>query len=219
MAAPAEIASALKPRLRGVLHKWGFVVGVPLAALLLASARDGVAVASLAVYVVGVLAMLGVSALYHRVGWGTRAKRVMQRMDHSTIFLAIAGTYTPITVLRLSGWTGPTLLITVWAGAIAGIALQWLPLHPPRWLFTLVYLLVGWAAVLAMPQIISKAGLVVFALVAGGGLAYTTGAVVYATRRPRLRPATFGFHELFHSFTLVGAGLHYLAIVLVARGA
>lgn len=218
MVAPSEIAAALKPRMRGVQHKWGFVIGVPLGVLLLALAPDRIAVASLLVYVVGVLAMLGVSALYHRVGWGTRARGLMQRMDHSTIFLAIAGTYTPITVLRLSGWSGPALLVTVWAGAIVGIALQWLPLKPPRWLFTLVYLLVGWAAVLAMPQIISKAGLAVFALVAGGGLAYTVGAVVYATKRPRLKPATFGFHELFHSFTLVGAGLHYLAILLVARG-
>jgi hemolysin III len=168
--------------------------------------------AVLAVYVAGVCTMLGVSATYHRFRWDERALRVMRRLDHSAIFLAIAGTYTPVAALCLSGWVRPGLLATVWAAALAGIALQWLPKRPHRAVFAALYIGVGWLALLALPQLFHGLGPVGFGLVLAGGIVYTLGAVVYACRRPDPWPRVFGFHEVFHALTLVAAGLQLAAI-------
>lgn len=205
-----------KPLLRGWSHVVAFGAVAVLGALMVvfaeASAGDRLL---LVVYTAGTLAMFGVSALYHRVRWEPRVHSVMKRLDHSTIFLAIAGAYTPIAVIALHGWQRPAVLTMVWAGAAVGVLLEWLPFQTPRALFTAIYVIVGWSAALALPQLFSGLGGLGFGLVLGGGLAYTVGAVVYATKRPDPWPRVFGFHEVFHAFTVVGAGCHLAAIAFV----
>lgn len=159
--------------------------------------------------------MLGTSALYHRLQWGPTALAIMRKLDHSTIFLAIAGTYTPISWLVLSGWQRVTVLSMVWGGTAVGIAIQWLPLTVPRWAFTAVYALVGWSAMVAVAQLYDGLGLTGFLLLIGGGVAYTAGAVVYALKRPDPWPQVFGYHEMFHALTIVGAALHMATIAFV----
>jgi hemolysin III len=198
-----------------VLHTWAFVAVVPLGAVLLALAGGWHARLAIVVYLLGVATMFGVSALYHRGNWSERAHDRLRRADHSTIFLAIAGTYTPIAALHTHGWVRNVLLLAVWVGAVLGIVLQWLPIQPPRWLFTAVYAFVGWVAALGFPQLLHGMGVAGFALVVFGGVVYTAGAVVYALKRPDPRPTVFGYHEVFHACTLVGALSHYVAILIV----
>ena len=205
-----------KPMLRGWSHVVAFITVATLGAILVAisdtSSRERW---WLAVYVAGTLAMFGVSALYHRLPWRPRALRIMGKLDHSTIFLAIAGAYTPTAIVALDGWQRPTVLAAVWGGTLVGLLLEWLPVHVPRWLFTSVYVIVGWSAVLALPQLFRGLGATGFSLLLGGGILYTLGAVVYATKRPDPWPRVFGFHEVFHAFTLGGAGCH-LAVISFA---
>jgi hemolysin III len=203
----------VKPLLRGWSHVVGFTAIAALGAVVVAVAEASAAQRLLlTVYLVGVLAMFGVSALYHRIRWSAAVRSRMQRLDHSTIFLAIAGTYTPIAAVCLNSWYRPAVLATVWGGAVVGIALQWLPIHVPRAAFTAVYVIVGWSMALALPQLFRGIGGLGFGLVLGGGMAYTLGAVVYAMKRPDPWPQVFGFHEVFHAFTVAGAGLHLAAI-------
>jgi hemolysin III len=213
---PAPAPVPLKPLLRGWSHVLAFVVVAVLGVVLVAVAdvppRDRL---WLVVYVAGTLAMFGVSALYHRGRWQPRALSVMKRLDHSTIFLAIAGAYTPIAATVLHGWQRPAVLGAVWGGAALGVLLEWLPFHTPRALFTAVYVVVGWAAALALPMLWSGLGATGFGLVLGGGVAYTVGAVVYALKSPDPWPTVFGFHEVFHLCTIVGAGCHLAAIAFV----
>lgn len=171
------------------------------------------------VYVIGVTAMFAVSAFYHRGHWSERVHSVLQRVDHSTIFLAIAGTYTPISVLALHGRARTLLLLVVWIGALIGIALQWVPVARSRVLTALVYVIVGWSAVLVLGQLRDGLPTSAFVLVFFGGLAYTIGSVVYATKRPDPWPHTFGFHEVFHACTVIAAGSHALAVYLTLRNA
>ena len=136
----------------------------------------------------------------------------MRRLDHSAIFLAIAGAYTPIMAVALDGWQKGVVLCAAWGGAIVGMTLEWLPFEVPRPLFTAVYVIVGWSAAVAFPQLYRHLGGAGFGLVLGGGLLYTLGAVVYALKRPNPWPRVFGFHEIFHLFTIAGAGCHLAAI-------
>jgi hemolysin III len=201
--------------MRGVLHTWGAVACVPLGVVLLVVAESGRARISVAIYLAGLTAMLVVSALYHRGAWSDAIHAVWRKADHMTIFLGIAATYTPVAMLGVGGWARPALLATVWSAAAMGIALQWLPARPPRWLFTAVYVVTGWCAAIALPQLYRGLGVAAFVLVIVGGLGYTVGAVVYAARRPDPRPAVFGYHEVFHACTLVGAACHFIAVLLV----
>ncbi len=205
-----------KPLLRGWSHVVAFAAVAVLSVIMvaLAEASGGQRVVLL-VYVAGTLSMFGVSALYHRIRWQPHALSVMKRLDHSTIFLAIAGAYTPVAAFGLEGWERPAVLTTAWVGAAVGVTLEWLPVHVPRPLFTAVYVIVGWSASMALPQLYDGLGPVGFGLVLGGGLAYTLGAVVYAAKRPDPWPRVFGFHEVFHLFTVVGAGCHLAAIAFV----
>lgn len=201
--------------LRGWSHAVAVVAAAVTGGVLIALAPGAVGRITTIVYVVGLCAMFGVSALYHRLPWTGVAYQRMRRLDHSTIFLAIAGTYTPVAVLALDGVARVAVLTTVWVGSLVGIGLQWLPLELPRWLSTSVYALVGWAAVMALPQAYAGLGGVGFFLVVAGGACYTLGALVYATRRPDPWPSVFGFHEVFHALTVVAAGLHLGAVGLV----
>ena len=219
IAAP-EPPAATKPRWRGVLHTWAAVAVLPAGiALALLASRATVRVGVL-VYAVGIGMMFVVSAMYHRGRWTPTVRRMFGRLDHSTIFLGIAATYTPVVVIGLQGTLRVVMLFAVWFGAAAGITLQWLPVKPPRWLFTACYLAAGWPAVGVLPQLVRRLGWLTFAFIVAGGLAYTAGAVVYARKKPDPSPRTFGFHEVFHSCTIVGAGAHFTAVLLavVAHG-
>lgn len=203
----------LKPLLRGWSHVLAFtvigVLGVVMTSVAGASVSERM---WLIIYVAGTLTMFGVSALYHCVRWQDRSRSIMRRLDHSAIFLAIAGAYTPIMAVALVGWQKVVVLCVAWGGAIVGMSLEWLPVKVPRPLFTAVYVAVGWSAAVAFPQLLQSLGGAGFGLVLGGGLLYTLGAVVYALKKPDPWPRVFGFHEIFHLFTIAGAGCHLAAI-------
>jgi hemolysin III len=205
--------TAVKPRLRGVLHQWTFFVSIVAGAALVLVAPAGQATLATAIYAATVAGLFGVSALYHRVNWvSTTARRWMRRLDHSMIFLLIAGTYTPFALLVLDGSLATTILVVVWGGAFAGIVLNLVWIHSPKWVTAIVYLALGWVAIVAFPDLFDELGVTATLLVALGGLLYTAGAIVYATRRPDPAPAVFGYHEIFHALVVVAAALQYSVI-------
>jgi hemolysin III len=199
-----------------VFHQYAFFVSLGSGALLVLLAATTRAAIAVAVYAVSVSALFGVSALYHRVTWTVPARRRMRRLDHSMIFLLIAGTYTPVGLLVLQGTLGAAVLAVVWGGAVAGTVLELAWTRAPRWLGGTVYLALGWVAVVAMPQLFARLGLGGGLLIVAGGLAYSAGAAVYALRRPDPAPATFGYHEVFHLLVIAGVAAHFLAISLFA---
>ncbi|HZX53641.1 MAG TPA: hemolysin III family protein [Ilumatobacteraceae bacterium] len=209
---PVSEPLLVKPLLRGWSHVVAFVV-VAVLGVIMASVADSPGERVLVViYLAGTLTMFGISSMYHRLPWNDRGRSVMRRLDHSAIFLAIAGAYTPVVVVALDGSQRVAVLVAVWGGSIVGITLEWLPVKVPRAVFTAVYVIVGWSAVIALPELYDALGAVGFALVLGGGLLYTIGAVVYALKRPDPWPLTFGYHEIFHLFTVGGAACHLAAI-------
>jgi hemolysin III len=180
---------------------------------LVLSAPSGRARLAAAIYAVSVAALFASSALYHRVQWRSPTARVwMRRLDHSMIFVLIAGTYTPFAMLALPGALASALLIAVWAGAASGIVLTLAWIDAPDWLIALLYVLLGWVGAVAFPTVIATLGAVPVALVAAGGLLYTAGAVVYARKRPNPVAAVFGYHEVFHVLVIAAAALQYAAI-------
>ena len=207
----------VKPRLRGVSHQWAFFVALVAGAVLVIAAPSGRATLAAAIYAVSMAAMFGASALYHRVDWQSlAARRWMRRLDHSMIYVLIAGTYTPFALLVLDGGLADAVLIAVWAGAGLGIALKFLWPDTPKWLTAAVYVTLGWVAVIAFPQLASELGVLGMTLVAGGGILYTAGAVVYALRRPDPVPAVFGYHEIFHVLVIAAALLQFVAVAAYA---
>jgi len=202
------------PLLRGVSHQWGALVFAIAGVVLVVDAPAG-ARPTLAIYAVCITAMLATSALYHRGPWTDHGPAVMRKADHSGIFLAIAGTYTPLTWLALDHWTRWGVLLPVWLLAVAGIVLEWLPFQPPRGYVTAVYVTLGWIAVIAMPSVWSDLGVTGFALIVGAGLLYTVGAFVHAFHWPDPWPAIFGFHEIWHVFVLVAAAMHFACIAFI----
>jgi hemolysin III len=201
-----------KPRLRGVLHQVAFFVAVAAGISLVAAAPTAGSAAVLAVYVASLCLLFGVSALFHRRTWGPAGRRRMRRADHATIFIAIAGTYTAVAGIALDGWARTTVLCIAWGGAAAGIAVRQVWLDAPKWVITLPYVVVGWAALIVAPALLHAMGVVGFALLLAGGLCYSAGALVYARKRPDPRPEVFGYHEVFHACTVVGAVLQFVAI-------
>ena len=190
----------------------GALILLACSPILLVRARTWADVAWVLCFLVGVETMLVTSALFHRVKWSPAHRRAFKRADHSAIFLAITGSYLGIAGLTMHGTIRLVLLLVVIAGAVIGIAIRQLALDTPKWVNTLPYLVVGWAAVAVQPQIYRGGGPWCFFLVVAGGLAYTLGALAYALKRPQLWPRVFGYHELFHAGTLVGAGLNFWAI-------
>lgn len=164
------------------------------------------------IYSVTVCGLFGTSALYHRRVWSERGYQIMRRMDHSMIFVFIAGTYTPLCVLLLDRSTAILMLGLVWGGALAGVAVKLIWPHAPRWVSAPLYLALGWVSVAILPQILSQGGVTVLVLLAAGGAIYSIGAVCYALRRPNPWPTVFGHHEFFHACTLVAALCHHIAI-------
>lgn len=201
-----------KPLLRGVLHQVAFFVSLAVAPLLILGADGGRARLAAAVFAGSVAACFGASALYHRVTWTPGVRLWMRRVDHAGVYLLIAGTYTPVSLLVLRGAWRPTILAIVWTGATAAIVLKFLWVGAPKWLAAAIGIGLGWVAVAALPQLISHIDPVGVTLLVAGGLAYTAGAVVYARRRPDPAPAVFGYHELFHALTIVAVVCQYVAI-------
>lgn len=199
-----------------MLHQYAFFVSLGSGALLLLLAATTRASVAVAVYAASVSGLFGVSALYHRVTWTALARRRMRRLDHAMIFLLIAGTYTPVSLLVLQGTLATTVLLVVWSGAVAGIVLELAWTRAPRWLGGVVYVALGWVAVVAMPQLFAQLGLAGGLLIVAGGLVYTAGALVYALRRPDPVPPVFGYHEVFHLLVIIAAAAHFLAIGLFA---
>jgi hemolysin III len=209
--APA-VAPAVKPRFRGVLHEIAFFLSLVTGPALVVAAHGAGPRLAVAIYAVSVSSLFGVSALLHRRTWSPPARRVLRRLDHSMIFFLIAGTYTAVVPIVLGGTTAVVILALVWLGGAGGVIIELFWLDAPKWVVALPYVLVGWVAVGATPQLASRLGGPGLALLLGGGLAYTLGAVVYALRRPNPWPGRFGYHEVFHALTIVAAAAHYLLI-------
>jgi hemolysin III len=199
-----------------VVHQWSFFVALAAGAGLVAWAPAGRATAATAVYAAALAGLLGTSALYHRVTWRPRVRSWMRRLDHAMIFVLIAGTYTPFAVLVLDEPLNVVVFAGVWVGAAAGILFTLLWADAPKWLTAAAYVALGWFSIIAMPEITERAGPGALALLAAGGLAYTAGAIVYARRRPDPRPATFGYHEIFHVLVVVAAAAHFAAVAAFA---
>ena len=213
------LADAVKPRLRGVLHQAAFAISLVTGTALVCLADGGRARVAATVYAVSVALLFGTSAAYHRRTWSPRAHALMARLDHSMIFILIAGTYTPFALLLLEGTARWVVFGVVWGGALVGVVLRNTVRRPARWLFVALYLALGWVAVAVLPQIRSAGGLPVLVLLLAGGVFYTLGAVVYALRRPDPSPRWFGFHEVFHAFTLLAFVTHYIAVSFATYGA
>jgi hemolysin III len=218
-AADSGDGSAVVPRLRGLLHAGAFPAAAIAGVALTALGPTQAARLAAAVYSLTCMAMFGVSATYHRSPPGSRRRRVLGRLDHVSILLVIAGTYTPLAVLALHGATRLSVLAVIWAGTTAGVVtrLIWRPAWrpAPRWLITSLFIALGWVAVFVLPQLLRGAGAAAVALVLAGGVLYSLGALVYARKRPDPSPRWFGFHEVFHAMTIAAYFAQYAAVSLV----
>jgi hemolysin III len=204
----------VKPRLRGVIHQMAFLLSVPLAIALIAAAHGPRARLGAAVFSISVVACFGASALYHRVNWRAQVRPWMRRLDHAGVFLLIAGSYTPVCLLTLSGVLPIVVLAIVWTGAVAAIILKFAWIGAPKWVAAGIGIGLGWVAVIALPQLVDRLNPVAVALLMVGGLAYTAGAIIYARHRPDPVPSVFGYHELFHALTIVAVACQYTAIAV-----
>jgi len=212
MAKVDDAIALVKPRFRGVTHQWAFFVSLVVGSLLVLFAPTAEARIACTIYAVSVSGLFGTSALYHRINWSPRARRWMRRLDHAMIFVLIAGTYTPFALLVLEPPFSTVVLLGVWGGAIGGIILQLVWIDAPKWLSAVVYIALGWFAIVAAPQFADSLNPIAVGLVALGGILYTIGAVIYATKRPDPAPAVFGYHEIFHALTIAAAIAQFAAI-------
>lgn len=189
------------------------MVSLAAGAALVLLAPDGRATVACAIYAASVAGLFGASALYHRVTWATAtARRWMRRVDHSMIFILIAGTNTPFALLALDGALATGILVAVWAGAALGVVLKLCWVDAPKWFTAVVYVLLGWVAVVGFPELMSDLGVGPTLLLAAGGLLYTTGAVIYALQRPNPLPGVFGYHEVFHALVIAAAAIQYAVV-------
>jgi hemolysin III len=205
------------PRLRGRLHQVSFVASVPAGLALVALAQGVQARVAAAIFAACLSGMLGASGAYHLRRWGPVAKRRLRHLDHSMIFIFIAASYTPVTLLALRPAWAITLLAVAWAGAVAGVVIKLLRLE--RWsrVGFALYLVLGWLAVIATPQLVHALSPAEIALLAAGGLLYTVGAVILASKRPDPSPLWFGYHEVWHSFVVGASACHFALVLLLVR--
>lgn len=213
-----EPARLLKPLLRGHIHFWSFLTSLATGAILVTLAAGTVsarAALATAVYSATVSGLFGISALYHRRSWVSRRTEYwLNRLDHSMIFVFIAGSYTPFATLAMPPDTGALVLAVVWGGSLAGVAMKLVWPNAPRWVGVPIYLALGWVAVFVLPDLLSTAGVAALVLLIVGGGLYSVGAVIYTLRWPDWWPNTFGFHEVFHAATVLAAISHYVAVWL-----
>lgn len=210
------LAAEIIPRLRGWMH----LVVAPLAlvggVVLVGLSPGGTARTGSAIFAVCALMLFSVSAVWHRGSWSPTANEVFRRLDHGCIFLLIAGTFTPVALILLSGRNRVDLLAVVWGGAALGIAFRMIWSSAPRWIYTSIYIALGWVAFPFVTGVTHGTTVAVVALLALGGLLYTAGGVVYGLRRPNPYPQWFGYHEVFHLLTVVAFAAHYTAVSLAA---
>lgn len=214
----ATLSHPEKPLLRGVSHQLAFFVALLAGGCLLFLAHSPRTVAAIAVYAASLATMFGVSALYHRKNWQPAARQVMRRLDHSAIFLLIAGTYTPVCMLLLEPRVGSLLLGLVWIGALLGIGQSVLWVNAPKAVSASIYVAFGCLVIPFLPQTAAALGALRLALIAGGGALYALGAVAYALKRPNPWPAVFGYHEVFHALVVAASVAHFAAIASVVIG-
>lgn len=210
-----EVEPEGKPTWRGWIHTGVLPIVVIGGIILLVVAEGMVAKIASGVFFAGSLLLFGTSAIYHRFNWGPKAKLALKRVDHANIFLLIAGSYTPISLLGLTQDKGLPLLLGIWATALLGIGFRVFWINAPRWLYVIIYIAMGWAAIVYIGDLL-EANLAMMVLVIVGGLFYTLGAVVYAMKRPNPIPGHFGFHEIFHSFTVLAFLCHWSAVLLIS---
>ena len=208
-------AGEIKPTWRGWIHLSTLPIAIAAGIVLIVLANGVPATVSSAVFVTSSILMFGISGTYHRFNWSPKTKKVLKRLDHANIFLLIAGTYTPIAVLALPADKSQTLLTAIGIGTIIGIAMRVLWVGAPRWSYVPIYLGLGWAAVMYLPDLVA-ANLAMMVLVLVGGLAYTVGGVVYGLKWPNPSAKNFGFHEIFHALTVIAFLCHWTAVLLVA---
>jgi hemolysin III len=213
-----EVLLKGKPAWRGVLHHWAAFFALGAGAVLVAIAPNGRAMVAAGVYALSLVLLFGVSATYHRVNWSDGARAWMRRADHASIFILIAGTYTPIALLALEDTMGRRLFFAIWAAAAAGVLISLFWIRAPKALIATIAVAMGWMIVPYAGEVRRLLGPHMWLIVAGG-IAYTVGAVVYAIKRPNPSPARFGYHEVFHALTIVGAVLHFVAVIHVVRNA
>jgi hemolysin III len=212
--AAADAAVEIRPTWRGWIHAGVFPVAIVAGIVLIVLAQGGAAKWAAAVFMASSLLLFGNSALYHRFDWKPKVKLILKRIDHANIFLLIAGTYTPLATLALPPEKGALLLWLVWGGTVVGILFRVFWIHAPRWLYVALYLLMGWAAVMFMADLLA-ANAAMMILVIVGGLLYTGGAIVYALKKPNPWPGHFGFHEIFHVCTVLAFLCHWTACLLI----
>ncbi|MFY9326116.1 MAG: hemolysin III family protein [Candidatus Nanopelagicales bacterium] len=167
---------------------------------------------TIALFTLASALLFTVSATYHRINWSPKWKAIFRRLDHANIFLIIAATYTPLTIYWLAGDQAQTLLLLVWLGSLAGLFIRIFWIKAPRWLYVPIYVALGWAAIFYLPSFLDSAGALIVSLIFAGGVAYSVGAIIYGVKKPNFSKKYFGFHELFHAFTIAGYLCHYLAI-------
>jgi hemolysin III len=203
----------MRPRLRGVLHQWACAVSLLAGGVLVLESTSARARVAVAVYALSVTALFGTSALYHRVKWRTlRARRWMRRLDHTMIFVLIAGSYTPFGLLVVPGTLGLVILITAWSAALGGAIFKLLWIDAPAWLIATIYIAIGWIAVGALPALVAHLGWIAVGALAVGGVLYSVGGVIHARQRPDPVPGVFGYHELFHLLVILAATLQYAVV-------
>jgi hemolysin III len=213
----AEIGSTgpVKPRLRGVWHQYGFFVSLVAGAALVARTPPGRGLVAAVVYASSVSALLGTSALYHRVTWRPEARRWMRRLDHAMIFVLIAGSYTPIVLLAMSGTLAVVVFCVAWGGALAGVAVEIFWVDHPRSVSVVIGTALGWTSLVMVGQLRNTVGWLAVAGFILGGVLYTIGATIYARKRPDPIPGVFGYHEVFHALVLAAASIHYAVIAFM----
>ena len=213
------VVDQVKPHLRGWLHLGMVPLSVVAAVVLVALAPGAAERAAALTFGITAVLLFGTSAAYHRGRWSPRVSGMLKRWDHANIFLIIAGTHTPFAVMLLPPGQARTLLWVVWGGAVAGVIFRVFWLAAPRWLYTVVYVALGWVAVFFLVPFWRSGGPLIVTLIAAGGLLYTAGAVVYGLKRPNPSPRWFGFHEVFHAFTVAAFSSHWAAALLAVLGA
>ena len=212
-----DVHGLVKPLLRGRIHLAAFALSIPAGILLVAGASPGRGFVGGLVYALSLTALYGASSAYHRLGRTVRSQRWLRRLDHATIYVLIAGTYTPICLLVLQGATRWSLLAGVWLAAAVGVVLKLARFDGSHWFGSLLYGAMGWAAIVAVPQLVTRLPVWVLALLAAGGLVYSLGALVLARRWPDPRPRVFGYHEIWHTLVVVAGICHYAAVFHVVR--
>jgi len=208
-------SSPPKPRLRGVTHQYAFFISLVAGCALVWNSTGFKQTAINLVFALSVCLLFGISGLYHRIQWSPKGRQWMRRLDHSSIYLLISGTYTPLMVIALDQTTAYISLAIVWGASAVGIFVELCVPSTPKWLTALTYVAIGWVAVFFYGEIIAAIGGTAFMLILVGGIFYTIGAIVYTRKRPNPSPEVFGYHEIFHLLVIAGVVVHYFVIALL----